>query len=149
MAQMEIDTTDWTQEEKNLIEAAAHSLAYAAGHGDTNPNWNEPNLSIPSLSEGQMAAFLSASIIRTKVGDIISASEYTGHEDSGILSPIPIGTVIERKGAPGDGMLACDGSLVSKATYINLYNQIGDGYGISLDDTKFKLPNETDCVIVF
>ena len=39
------------------------------------------------------------------------------------------------------GWLVCDGREVPKATYGNLYNIIGDTYGIPLDSGNFVLPD--------
>lgn len=40
-----------------------------------------------------------------------------------------------------DGWLLCDGSEVSKTTYPNLYEAIGDLWGVPNNSSNFKLPN--------
>lgn len=40
-----------------------------------------------------------------------------------------------------DGWLLCDGSEVSKTTYPNLYEAIGDLWGVPSSSSNFKLPN--------
>ena len=39
------------------------------------------------------------------------------------------------------GWLACDGSAVSRSTYIALFNSIGTIYGVGDNTTTFNLPN--------
>ena len=38
----------------------------------------------------------------------------------------------------------CDGRLLSKTTYADLYNVIGDRYGVSDDGLQFRIPNFED-----
>ena len=47
-----------------------------------------------------------------------------------------------------DGWLLCDGSEVSKTTYPNLYEAIGDLWGVPSSSSNFKLPNLTGRVPV-
>tara|TARA_Y100000389_G_scaffold51856_2_gene47591 strand:- start:1233 stop:1748 length:516 start_codon:yes stop_codon:yes gene_type:complete len=43
---------------------------------------------------------------------------------------------------PPEGWLECDGSDISKSTYANLFNVIGDTFGTATDTTNnFKLPD--------
>lgn len=42
---------------------------------------------------------------------------------------------------PPAGFLACDGSMISKATYARLFEQIGTTFGEDEDGTHFALPN--------
>jgi microcystin-dependent protein len=55
---------------------------------------------------------------------------------------VPIGSVFPYAGAtPPLGYLLCDGSLVSRANYPNLYTVIGVTYGAGADPTLFRLPD--------
>lgn len=42
------------------------------------------------------------------------------------------------------GWLACDGTAVSRTTYVNLFNKIGTTYGNGDGNTTFSLPNLTN-----
>lgn len=62
--------------------------------------------------------------------------------DTTVYSTCPIGTILSYGGNNiPSGYLLCDGSEISKETYKDLYEIIGDTYGTSTDNTKFKLPN--------
>ena len=65
--------------------------------------------------------------------------------DTTIYSTCPIGTILSYGGSNiPSGYLLCDGNEVSKETYKDLYEIIGDTYGTSTDNTKFKLPDLRD-----
>lgn len=54
----------------------------------------------------------------------------------------PTGSIICFGGlTPPPGWLTCDGSEVSKDTYSNLYEVIGNNYGIPVNNNNFILPN--------
>lgn len=58
---------------------------------------------------------------------------------------VPIGTILSYASATlPNGFLVCDGSEVSKTTYADLFEVIGDLYGECTDATKFKLPDLRD-----
>lgn len=98
-------------------------------------------------------------------GNIISRINYNGKSydikmtssdggsggDSGegnvIFMNNPVGTIIAWTGNTSnlpEGYLVCDGSEVSKTDYAELYNVIGDKFGTSSEEGKFKLPNLVD-----
>lgn len=58
---------------------------------------------------------------------------------------VPVGTLIDYAGqtAPA-GYLVCDGSLVSRTTYADLFKAIGTLYGTGDGSTTFGLPNLID-----
>ena len=65
--------------------------------------------------------------------------------DTTVYSTCPIGTILSYGGSNiPNGYLLCDGSEISKETYKDLYEIIGDTYGNSTDNTKFKLPDLQD-----
>ena len=65
--------------------------------------------------------------------------------DTTVYSTCPIGTILSYGGSNiPSGYLLCDGNEVSKETYKDLYEIIGDTYGNSTDNTKFKLPDLRD-----
>lgn len=65
--------------------------------------------------------------------------------DTTVYSTCPIGTILSYGGSEAPyGYLLCNGSEVDKITYSDLYNIIGDTYGTSTDNTKFKLPDLRD-----
>ena len=65
--------------------------------------------------------------------------------DTTIYSTCPIRTILSYGGSNiPSGYLLCDGNEVSKETYKDLYEIIGDTYGTSTDNTKFKLPDLRD-----
>jgi len=58
---------------------------------------------------------------------------------------VPVGTIIQYGGASAPtGYLKCDGSLISRTTYLNLFQVIGTSFGIGDGSTTFKLPTLTD-----
>lgn len=61
------------------------------------------------------------------------------------LYSVPIGTILNYSAAtPPVGFLVCDGSEVSKSTYADLFEVIGNTYGTATDASKFKLPDLRD-----
>lgn len=66
---------------------------------------------------------------------------YSCNVDNSVYA-VPIGTILSYSATtPPVGFLVCDGSEVSKTTYADLFEVIGDTYGTASDTTKFKLPN--------
>lgn len=58
---------------------------------------------------------------------------------------VPIGCIIPFSGSTIPvGFLLCDGSEVSKITYADLFDIIGNTYGTATDTSKFKLPDLRD-----
>jgi microcystin-dependent protein len=70
-------------------------------------------------------------------------------DNTGTSSAIPAGTKLETycSTAPA-GYLVCDGSAVSRTTYLALFNAIGVAYGAGDGTTTFNLPDERDRVSV-
>lgn len=70
---------------------------------------------------------------------------YNGEEIQGSLYSVPIGTILSYSATtPPVGFLVCDGSEVSKSTYADLFEVIGNTYGTATDTSKFKLPDLRD-----
>lgn len=70
---------------------------------------------------------------------------YNGEEIQGSLYSVPIGTILSYSATtPPVGFLVCDGREVSKSTYADLFEVIGDTYGTTTDTSKFKLPDLRD-----
>ena len=71
----------------------------------------------------------------------------TSPNNSGADGILPVGSIIASAAAePGPGFLHCRGSLVSKATFPDLWTSIGHRFAIAGDDTsptatQFRLPN--------
>lgn len=58
---------------------------------------------------------------------------------------LPAGTKIDTFcTSPPEGFLRCDGSAVSRTTYLDLFNAIGVTYGVGNGTTTFTLPNCND-----
>lgn len=58
------------------------------------------------------------------------------------LTPMPTGSILEYGGSTAPtGWLLCDGSAVSRSTYVALWNVIGDAYGAGDGSTTFNLPD--------
>lgn len=69
---------------------------------------------------------------------------YSYNVDNSVYA-VPIGTILSYSAAiPPVGFLVCDGSEVSKSTYADLFEVIGDTYGTATDTSKFKLPDLRD-----
>lgn len=69
---------------------------------------------------------------------------YSCNVDNSVYA-VPIGTILSYASAtPPNGFLVCDGSEVSKSTYADLFEVIGDTYGTATDTSKFKLPDLRD-----
>ena len=69
---------------------------------------------------------------------------YSCNVDNSVYA-VPIGTILSYSVAiPPVGFLVCDGSEVSKTTYADLFEIIGDTYGTATDTSKFKLPDLRD-----
>lgn len=69
---------------------------------------------------------------------------YSCNVDNSVYA-VPIGTILSYASATlPNGFLVCDGSEVSKTTYADLFEVIGDTYGTATDTSKFKLPDLRD-----
>lgn len=69
---------------------------------------------------------------------------YSCNVDNSVYA-VPIGTILSYSDTtPPVGFLVCDGSEVSKTTYADLFEVIGDTYGTATDTSKFKLPDLRD-----
>lgn len=78
-----------------------------------------------------------------------SGGESGGCSDEGNVTFMnnPVGTIIAWIGNTlntPEGYLVCDGSEISKTDYAELYTVIGDKFGTSSEEGKFKLPNLVD-----
>jgi microcystin-dependent protein len=62
------------------------------------------------------------------------------------ITVCPIGTIINFGGAtlPTAGWLHCDGSAISRTTYVQLFQSIGTTYGAGDGSTTFNLPDLED-----
>lgn len=61
------------------------------------------------------------------------------------INPIPTGAVFPFAGITAPkGFLLCDGSAVSRVTYVKLFEVIGEIYGSGNGSTTFNLPNLID-----
>jgi len=79
------------------------------------------------------------------IGPIIELlNSYTVLPDAGILVPVSP-TEIRQEYLP-DEFLYCDGSEVSKSAYPELYQLMGDRYGLASDPDFFKLPDRRGMV---
>ena len=59
-----------------------------------------------------------------------------------MCGPVPPGTIVSNKtGYQPPGFLVCDGSAVSRITYVALFHVIGTYYGEGDGETTFHLPN--------
>jgi microcystin-dependent protein len=55
---------------------------------------------------------------------------------------VPVGTILAFAGVNiPSGYLICDGSAISRTTYSNLYNVIGNSWGTGNNSTTFNLPD--------
>ena len=85
-------------------------------------------------------------LIKTRANKDLSNLSATGNAKLGASSAsLPVGTVIAYMGTDvPDGFLLMDGREVSKTTYADLYNVIGDTQGTATDSTKFCIADMTD-----
>jgi len=59
-----------------------------------------------------------------------------------IFNVLPAGTVLTFAGSTApDGWMVCDGSAISRFDYADLFEAIGETYGIGDGSTTFNLPN--------
>jgi microcystin-dependent protein len=66
----------------------------------------------------------------------------TGLSGGNFYSDLPIGTIIKFAGSSSPaGYLECDGAAVSRSTYSDLFNVIGEDYGIGNGTTTFNIPS--------
>lgn len=124
-------TNEQNQNDKKLIVLSPSSLPF-----DKNPTNGSHNL-VDSDTIYDLSGILNTNI---KNADNILSGELQKQ----IQKVVPIGTVIAFAGNPNNapaGYLICRGGAVSKTTYEDLFNVIGNKYGDSSDKTKFKLPD--------
>lgn len=77
--------------------------------------------------------------ICTAAGGGVCLSTATG---GGAIDPAPIGSIVSYAGATApSGYLICNGALVSRTTYADLFAAIGTTYGAGDGSTTFKLPD--------
>ncbi len=94
-----------------------------------------------STSGGTMTGVLASSATPSASGHIVTKS-YVDSVLSSVSGGLNVGAVIL---APSNtalsGYLRCNGALLSKTTYANLYAVLGDSY--SVDSNNFRLPDYT------
>jgi microcystin-dependent protein len=81
-----------------------------------------------------------SSITNTNMG----ANIQIGGSDlsSTLLSAAPIGTILNYAAATApSGWLICDGSAISRTTYVNLFTAISTAWGVGDGSSTFNLPN--------
>lgn len=61
---------------------------------------------------------------------------------------ITAGAILASATTLGNPFLLCDGSAVSRTTYVDLFNAIGETYGVGDGITTFNLPNLSGRVII-
>ena len=75
-----------------------------------------------------------------------------GPDENGNIRGVPFGSggggigdiVLRAVGQPRDKTLACDGSAVSRESYAELFEVIGETYGAGDGETTFNLPDYRD-----
>lgn len=82
---------------------------------------------------------------RKEIVPAVHAHESGNAETLGGFTPgelVPVGAILPFAGAtPPTGWLMCNGTDVSRATYADLFNVIGDAYGHGDGSTTFSLPD--------
>lgn len=99
----------------------------------TSSSYSSPNTNINIEFDGG-SVLGSGNPVEVKFGIISS-------QNTSIPSAMPVATVVSYAGATApQGFLICDGSLVSKTTYGDLFAILGNTYGTATA-TQFYLPN--------
>ena len=69
------------------------------------------------------------------------------------VQPVPSGAILTNTtGSVPTGYLSCDGSEISRSTYIDLFNTVGTYYGEGNGSTTFNIPNlknDSDSTILY
>lgn len=122
-----------TPDSNGLVDIGEFSVTNTDNNGTiiSRINYNGKSYDIKMASSG---------------GDIGGGSGGEG-EGNVIFMNNPVGTIIAWIGNTSntpEGYLVCDGSEVSKTDYPELYSVIGDKFGTSSEEGKFKLPNLVD-----
>lgn len=83
--------------------------------------------------------YVDAGVTYVEDSDITDEREFTVARE---VSAMPVGTVLPYAGSSApDGYLICDGSAVSRSTYSNLFDVIGEIYGVGDGSTTFNIPD--------
>lgn len=138
-------TNEQNQNDKKLIVLSPSSLPF-----DDNPTNGSHNL-VDSNTIYNLSGTLNTNI--KKADDILS-----GKLQTQIQNVVPVGTVIAFAGnifaglefplnAPS-GYLLCNGGIVSRIVYKELFDVIKTTYGIGDGKTTFALPNLTNKFIM-
>ena len=99
----------------------------------TSSSYSSPNTNVNLEFDGG-SILGSGNPVEVKFGIISS-------QNTSIPSALPVATVVSYAGATApQGFLICDGSLVSKTTYGDLFAILGNTYGTATA-TQFYLPN--------
>lgn len=61
----------------------------------------------------------------------------------------PCGTILNYPGSAPSGFLLCDGSAISRTTYADLFDLIGETYGAGDGLTTFNLPDQASDIELF
>lgn len=88
---------------------------------------------------------MSVGIVNSLSGSVLKIAGGIFYVDS------PVGSIFSFGGESTDipsGFLECDGSEVTKASYSELYEVIGDNYGTPSSADKFVLPNLTGDTLI-
>lgn len=82
------------------------------------------------------------SLLFSDVSDSGNLKKATVQELLNLASGAPVGSIIDYAGTSvPTGYLNCDGSAISRTTYVNLFTAIGTAWGTGDGSTTFNLPN--------
>lgn len=113
-------------------------------HNDKNTTVPNAYLEVQSTTWGTMAAYAPSNITHTNLAEI-ATTDWVNSKISAGGGSNPVGTIIPFAGSSiPTGYLLCNGAVVSRTTYANLFKAIGTAYGAGDGSTTFKLPDLRD-----
>jgi microcystin-dependent protein len=111
---------------------------------DTNPTPTDPKSEGDDHLRGikSTLSVTFAGFTETNVGVSVTASDINAVCAGGAESAMPSGMVAQfAMVTPPTGWLPCDGSIISRTTYANLFAAIGTTFGVGDGSTTFGIPD--------
>lgn len=132
-------------ETHNVTTDQFGTFSITVGHGLRSPNSvaaNYADINFAAIYYWMRIEIMEGSTYREVSFAQLPSAPYSEVAHNAI--PMPAGCIVPFAGPASNipaGWLLCDGSAVSRSTYINLYNAIGVAWGTGDGSTTFNLPD--------
>lgn len=107
------------------------------------------NNALNTYDKTEVADQIAQKIIEIGAGDMSKSIYDPSHREEDVFALVPTGTIFQYAGSNAPtGFLMCDGSAVSRTTYMRLFSVINTLFGVGDGSTTFNIPNLKDTFVI-